>query len=311
MSAKDYINTSQLNCVTWIDGTDITQLSTVGSTFTAKNKMGDTRYDFIQPVPSLHPLSGNDGLSFIDSRRLYPRQSDIFSNLDISSYSIIFVTKGNSTISQQLLAIAKTPTDRAKLLDIRHRNGKSVSSFSNVNIESFQEYTPFSGDVQFLSLSHNIRLGNTSVSIDKNPFVSLSNTSKGYLLNNFPSSFYLGNASTNLPFVGELLHFLLFIPAISNAHLSAISNLLGSSRPVLSGLSSEYTYDSNYLLDLSISNVVTPTIRYNSPIVELPLDTCIPIDLTCDIVLSFYYIWDNLENSDWDNLDVSYWDNLD
>lgn len=306
-----YIDDNNLPCVTWIDGTDSSMLSISGSTFTAKNKLDNIAYDFIQTNPTLHPIISTNGISFTDNKRLFPRQADIFSPvLEQSSYSMIFVTKGNPVTHQQLLSIAKNNPALPKFLDIQQEDGASKHSFANVNLESFLTFEPFVGSTQTLMFSHDIRLGRTDVSVNKAPFTHYINTNKGYILNNFPSSFYLGNSSSTLPFVGELLHFLIFIPAIDNTHLTNLGNLLSNTKPVLDGLSTEFINYQGAYIDLTTISDAQAYISYSVPYIITHSYKYAFIDLTTEVSLSFYYKWNELTVENWNLMSEEFWNNV-
>lgn len=306
-----YIQNNSLPCITWIDATDSSMLTVSGNTFTAKNKINNIAYDFIQTNPALHPIISTNGLSFTDNKRLFPRQADIFSPvLQQSSYSMIFITKGNPAINQQLLAIAKNNPLLPKFLDIQQDSGGSKHSFANVNLQSFLEFEPFVGSTQTLMFSHDIRLGRTDVSVNKAPFTSYVNTNKGYILNNFPSSFYIGNSQSTLPFIGELLHFLIFIPAIDSTDLLNLGNLLSNSKPVLDKISEEFVNYQGAYIDLTTTTDVQSYISYAVPYVITQSYKYAFIDLTTEVSLSFYYKWNEMTTENWNLLSEEFWNNI-
>lgn len=307
----NYITANGLTCITWIDATDPTFVTVSGSTFTAKNKTGNTAYDFIQNTPALHPTITSTGISFSGDKRLSPRQADIFSPVVASAdYSMIFVTKGNPNTEQQLLSIAKTNPLLPKFVDIRQAGNKAKHSFANLNLESFVYSTDFNSSTQVYMFTHNIRLGRTNTSVNKQPFSSHVNSSKGYMLNNFPSTFYLGNSNTTLPFSGNLLHFLIFIPGLSETHLFNIANMLSDTKPYNNVLSTDYAYSAQQLLDVSSTVTFTPTVTYVPPVLKFQAFQNSIVDLDTVVSLAFAVSWNTLQESDWNGLDTNAWNIL-
>lgn len=298
--------------MTWIDCTDSTKISITGSTFTVLNKTGNTSYDFIQTDPSNHPVITDEGISFSGDNHLRPRQLDIFSPvLQNPSYSMVFITKGNPRIEQQLLSISKNNPDLPKFLDIRQYEGHSKKSFSNVNLQSFLSFPAFISSIQSLSFSHDIRLGRTVASVNNSSFKPYIDTNKGYILSNFPSAFYLGNSNTLLPYLGSILHFLIFIPSIAPEHLHNIVNLLNNRKATLPLKSAEPVAFNNAAINMASIVELGASTKYQHPSDSIVSFNHCLLDLVSEISLSFYYKWDELLESNWFNMGEEFWDNLD
>lgn len=304
----NYITTNTLPCRTWIDATDVAYRTITGNTFSIANRIGNPVFNFVQNNPSLHPIIGNKGITFASDKKLEPASSGLITQ-STNSYTMIFVTSGDVDTAQQLLSVSKANPAIPKLLDIKHQNGRSQQSYARVNVENSIQFDSYNSDTQILVMSHDVRLGNTSVSINNKGFTAYQNTNKGYILDNY-SSIYLGNSVENLPFTGELLHFLLFVPAISEVHCENIANLLGTPKPSLPLISDDFRISKQAAVSLDVIPYINPNLVYRIPLLLHRKAKQDLLDLTVNISLSFFYTWDGLDNTNWDNLSVDFWNNL-
>lgn len=305
---SDYITANALPNTLWLDGTDSSTISVIGSTFTWLNKFGNTNYDFLQTNVASHPFVTSRGVSFGSNRRVSPRVTSILQGIE--SYSMIVISTGNAVTQQAVLSISKNNPSLPKLLEYDYVTNTVEQQFSILNVINQLSTNSFLNNIKTLLLSHDIKYGKTSVSTNQTTFDTYINSDKGYLLSNFPSAFYLGNSVDNIPFTGDLVHFLLFTPAISNTHLLNIGNILVSGTPVLNPLSEEFTRTSNVEIDLTSTVSASRLITYLPQIQPLIQSFNIEIDLNTLIVLITALEWDSLDTNNWNTLTTDLWNTL-
>lgn len=224
---SNYLDTNSLttSAKVWLSGKDTSTIISDTSTFTWKNKLGEVDYDFLQSNASLHPVYSPPGVTFVDDDKLYPRVNDLFTA--VSSYSIILISEGSDfSLENKILSIGKSNPLIPKFLEYSYKDSKVEQQFSLVNIQNILKSTGFLTSQQTVGINHTLKYGLTRISINKDPFQVQINSDKGHVFNNYPGNFYLGNSNTNLPFTGKLLHFLVFIPEISETHINNIIDIL-------------------------------------------------------------------------------------
>jgi hypothetical protein len=184
-----------------------------------------TKYNFTQTDITKFPTITTDGLSFSGNQHLYPIQNDLFNN--IRSYSFVLISKGNiSNVKSTALFISKL-SSKPDLLDFYYLVDKPKNQFSILNVKNNTSFPIFSNDIKTVGFSHQIKEGICNINIDQTGFESFVQVDKGYLLNNFPNKFYLGNSDrNNEAFTSNLQYFLFFTPAITESHIINIIETL-------------------------------------------------------------------------------------
>jgi hypothetical protein len=119
------------------------------------------------------------------------------------------------------------------------------------------------------------------------------------------SSFVLGEG-----FGGELLNFLIFVPAIDNLHLLELGRRVSDYIP-----QSELKFDKLLLtteskLELATSLLSAPHIKFSLPIKVRHLETNSSLLFSSSLMVIASYLWDNLSGSNWDSISDLLWDNL-
>jgi hypothetical protein len=117
------------------------------------------------------------------------------------------------------------------------------------------------------------------------------------------SSFVLGEG-----FDGELLNFLLFVPAIDNLHLLELGRRVSDYIP-----QSELKFDKLLLTTDSKLKVATtffsaPFAKYNLPIKIKNLETNSALGFNSNLIVLATYLWDNLSEINWDGISSNLWD---
>ena len=295
----DYIETNSLPCHSYLDFTNLAYTSIVGSTFTQLNLTGNTDYDFISTGLPNHPTRGYFGAVFTSTQKLSPRVSGIISGA--SSYSLLVVSKNSDN---SLLKVGKTNPSLPKLLEIDYTPTNFTQNYSRLNVADRELTLGDLETTQVCLLSHDVVTGVTNTSINLTDFQQNTKLDAGYMLPNL-SSFILGEG-----FGGELLNFLLFVPAIENAHLLELGRQVSDYIP-----QSELKFDKLLLttenkLELATSLLSTPHVKFSLPIKLKNLETNSALGFNSNLVVLATYLWGSLSESQWDNLSESLWDNL-
>jgi hypothetical protein len=297
--AISYIANNALPCRTYLDFTNPAYSSVSGSNFTQLNLTGNTDYDFISTGALNFPVRGSQGITFTSTQKLSPRVSDIISGA--SSYSLLVVSKNSDN---SLLKVGKTNPNLPKLLEIDYTTTNFAQNYSRLNVADRELTLGDLETTQVCLLSHDVVTGVTNTSINLTDFQQNTKIDAGYMLPNL-SSFVLGEG-----FDGELLNFLLFVPAIDNLHLLELGRRVSDYIP-----QSELKFDKLLLTTESKLKVATtffsaPFAKYNLPIKIKNLETNSALGFNSNLIVLATYVWDNLEDSQWNNLSENLWDNL-
>jgi type 1 fimbria pilin len=295
----DYIATNSLPCRSYLDFTNVAYTSIVGATFTQLNLIGNTDYDFISTGLPNHPTRGDFGIQFTSTQKLSPRVSGIISGA--SSYSLLIVSKNSNN---SLLKVGKTNPNLPKLLEIDYNSTNFAQNYSRLNVADRELTLGDLETTQVCLLSHDVVTGVTNTSINLADFRQNTKLDAGYMLPNL-SSFVLGEG-----FGGELLNFLIFVPAIDNLHLLELGRRVSDYIP-----QSELKFDKLLLtteskLELATSLLSAPHIKFSLPIKVRHLETNSSLLFSSSLMVIASYLWDNLSGSNWDSISDLLWDNL-
>jgi hypothetical protein len=295
----DYIADNALPCRSYLDFTNVAYSSVSGATFTQLNLIDNTDYDFISTGALNFPQRGVQGMTFTSTQKLSPRVPDIISGA--SSYSLLVVSKNSDN---SLLKVGKTNPNLPKLLEIDYTSTNFAQSYSRLNVADRELTLGDLETTQVCLLSHDIVTGVTNTSINLADFRQNAKLDAGYMLPNL-SSFVLGEG-----FGGELLSFLLFVPAIDNTHLLELGRRISDYIP-----QSELKFDKLLLtteskLKVATTFFSTPRIMYNLPLKIKNLEANSALGFNSNLIVLATYVWDNLGDSQWNNLSENLWNNL-
>lgn len=295
----DYIVDNSLPCRSYLDFTNPSYSSVSGTSFTQLNLIGNTDYDFISTGLVNHPTRGSQGIRFTSTQKLFPRVSGIIT--DAPSYSLLIVSKNSDN---SLLKVGKTNPNLPKLLEIDYTATNFAQNYSRLNVAD-QELTL--GDLettQVCLISHDVVTGVTNTSINLADFQQNTKLDAGYMLPNL-SSFVLGEG-----FGGELLNFLLFVPAIDNLYLLELGRRVSDYIPQTQLKFDKLLLMTESNLGLATSFLSAPHIKYNLPIKIRNLETNGVLGFSSNLVVIATYLWDSLGDSQWDSLSENLWNNL-
>jgi hypothetical protein len=295
----DYIADNALPCRSYLDFTNVAYSSVSGATFTQLNLIDNTDYDFISTGALNFPQRGVQGMTFTSTQKLSPRVPDIISGA--SSYSLLVVSKNSDN---SLLKVGKTNPNLPKLLEIDYTSTNFAQSYSRLNVADRELTLGDLETTQVCLLSHDIVTGVTNTSINLADFRQNAKLDAGYMLPNL-SSFVLGEG-----FGGELLNFLIFVPAIDNLHLLELGRRVSDYIP-----QSELKFDKLLLtteskLELATTFFSAPHIKFSLPIKVRNLETNSSLLFSSSLIVIASYLWDNLSGSNWDSISDLLWDNL-
>lgn len=295
----DYIADNALPCRSYLDFTNIAYTSIVGATYTQLNLTGNTDYDFISTGLPNHPTRGDFGIQFTSTQKLAPRVSGIISGA--SSYSLLVVSKNSDN---SLLKVGKTNPNLPKLLEIDYTSTNFAQNYSRLNVADRELTLGDLETTQVCLLSHDVVTGVTNTSINLADFQQNTKLDAGYMLPNL-SSFLLGEG-----FGGELLNFLLFVPAIENIHLLELGRRVSDYIP-----QSELKFDKLLLtteskLELATTFFSAPRIMYNLPLKIKNLETNSKLLFSSNLIVIASYLWDNLSGANWDATSEALWDSM-
>jgi hypothetical protein len=273
--------------------------SIVGSTFTQLNLTGNTDYDFISTGALNFPIRGAQGMTFTSTQKLFPRVSGIISGA--SSYSLLIVSKNSNN---SLLKVGKINPNLPKLLEIDYTSTNFAQNYSRLNVADRELAFGDLETTQVCLLSHDVVTGMTNTSINLADFQQNTKLDAGYMLPNL-SSFVLGEG-----FGGELLNFLLFVPAIENVHLLELGRRVSDYIP-----QSELKFDKLLLtteskLELATSSLSAPHIKFQLPIKIRNLEANSRLLFSSSLIVIASYLWDSLSNEQWDGMSESLWDSV-
>ena len=294
-----YITDNNLPCRTYLDFTNPAYSSVSGSNFTQLNLTGNTDYDFISTGALNFPVRGSQGITFTSTQKLSPRGSGIISGA--SSYSLLIVSKnsGNS-----LLKVGKTNPNLPRLLEIDYTPTNFAQNYSRLNVADRELTLGDLETTQVCLISHDVVTGVTNTSINLADFQQNTKLDAGYMLPNL-SSFVLGEG-----FGGELLNFLLFVPAIDNVHLLELGRRVSDYIP-----QSELKFDKLLLttdskLELATTFFSAPFAKYNLPIKIKNLETNGSLGFNSNLIVLATYVWDLLSEDSWNQISETLWDNM-
>lgn len=295
----DYITENSLSCRSYLDFTNASYSSISGTTFTQLNLTGNTDYDFISTGTLNFPVRGSQGITFTSTQKLSPRVSGIISGA--SSYSLLVVSKNSNN---SLLKVGKTNPNLPKLLEIDYTATNFVQNYSRLNVADRELTLGDLETTQVCLLSHDVVTGVTNTSINLADFQKNIKLDAGYMLPNL-SSFVLGEG-----FSGELLNFLLFVPAIENVHLLELGRRISDYIP-----QSELKFDKLLLttenkLELATSLLSVPYVKYNLPIKIKNPETNSVLGFSSNLVVIASYFWDSLAEGQWDGISELLWDSM-
>jgi hypothetical protein len=295
----DYIADNALPCRSYLDFTNVAYSSVSGATFTQLNLIDNTDYDFISTGALNFPQRGVQGMTFTSTQKLSPRVSGIISGA--SSYSLLVVSKNSN---DSLLKVGKTNPNLPKLLEIDYTTKNFTQNYSRLNVADRELTLGDLETTQVCLISHDVVTGVTNTSINLTDFQQNTKLDAGYMLPNL-SSFVLGEG-----FGGELLNFLLFVPAIENIHLLELGRRVSDYIP-----QSELKFDKLLLtteskLELATTFFSAPRIMYNLPLKIKNLETNSKLLFSSNLIVIASYLWDNLSGANWDATSEALWDSM-
>jgi hypothetical protein len=303
--ALNYISTYSLPCQVFLDSH---QYAISGTTLTWTNLMSNSNYDFLQINSALQPLVGTYGFKFAGNQYLYPRTGNLFNNA--TSYSIIAVTKNLPATNQKIFEVGKTNVSLPMNIAYNYYNFNLDQQFSQLNVANTVEFSNIiTAPLSTICLSHDILYGTSVVNLNGQVYNYKVNTDKGYILNDF-NNFILGNSSATLPFLGELVYFIVFIPQITNLQLDAVLNLLELDRPDLLPNAKEFNYSDTAILDTSTLNSINYSNIYQFPVTLLNYGEVSILNLQENIILLSGVIWNQITTSIWNTIDLNLWNNM-
>ena len=295
----DYIAENALPCRSYLDFTNLSYSSISGSTFTQLNLTGNTDYDFISTGALNFPVRGSQGITFTSTQKLSPRVSDIISGA--SSYSLLVVSKNSDN---SLLKVGKTNPNLPKLLEIDYTTTNFAQNYSRLNVADRELTLGDLETTQVCLLSHDVVTGVTNTSINLTDFQQNTKLDAGYMLPNL-SSFVLGEG-----FGGELLNFLLFVPAIDNVYLLELGRRISDYIPQSALKFDKLLLTTESNLELATSLLSAPRIIFSLPVKLKNLETNSSLGFNSSIVVIASYIWDNLGSNQWDATSEALWDSM-
>lgn len=295
----DYIVDNALPCRSYLDFTNESYTSIVGSTYTQLNLTGNTDYDFISTGAINFPQRGSQGVTFTSTQKLSPRFSGIISGA--SSYSLLIVSKNSN---DSLLKVGKTNPNLPKLLEIDYTTTNFAQNYSRLNVADRELALGDLETAQVCLLSHDVVTGVTNTSINLADFQQNTKLDAGYMLPNL-SSFVLGEG-----FSGELLNFLLFVPAIENVHLLELGRRVSDYIPQSALKFDKLLLTTESKLELATSFLSAPHAKFSLPIKLKNLETNSTLSFNSHLVVLAIYLWDELADSQWDSISENLWNNL-
>lgn len=295
----DYIADNALPCRSYLDFTNPSYSSISGSTFTQLNLTGNTDYDFISTGLPNHPTRGDLGIQFTSTQKLSSRVSGIITGA--SSYSLLVVSKNSNN---SLLKVGKTNPNLPKLLEIDYTATNFAQNYSRLNVADRELTLGDLETTQVCLLSHDVVTGVTNTSINLADFQQNTKFDAGYMLPN-SSSFVLGEG-----FGGELLNFLLFVPAIDNVHLLELGRRVSDYIPQSALKFDKLLLTTESKLELATSLLSAPRIIFSLPLKIKNLETNSALSFGSSLIVIASYLWDSLSESNWDGISSNLWDNL-
>jgi hypothetical protein len=296
----DYIADNALPCRSYLDFTNVAYSSVSGSTFTQLNLIGNTDYDFISTGALNFPQRGVEGITFTSTQKLSPRVSDII-GAGASSYSLLVVSKNSDN---SLLKVGKTNPNLPKLLEIDYTTTNFSQNYSRLNVADRELTLGDLETTQVCLLSHDVVTGITNTSINLADFQQNTKFDAGYMLPNL-SSFVLGEG-----FGGELLNFLLFVPAIDNLHLLELGRRVSDYIPQSALKFDKLLLTTESELELATSLLSAPHVRFNLPVKVRNLETNSSLLFSSSLIVIASYLWDSLSDQQWDGISETLWDSM-
>jgi hypothetical protein len=295
----DYIADNNLPIKTYLDFTNASYTSVTGDTLTQSNLTGDIAYDFLSVGVLNFPVRGDFGMTFTSTQKLSSRVSGIITGA--SSYSLLVVSKNSNN---SLLKVGKTNPNLPKLLEIDYTATNFAQNYSRLNVADRELTLGDLETTQVCLLSHDVVTGVTNTSINLADFQQNTKFDAGYMLPN-SSSFVLGEG-----FGGELLNFLLFVPAIDNVHLLELGRRVSDYIPQSALKFDKLLLTTESKLELATSLLSAPRIIFSLPVKLKNLETNSSLGFNSSIIVIASYIWDNLGSNQWDATSEALWDSM-
>jgi len=296
----DYIADNALQCRSYLDFTNPAYTSVSGSTLTQLNLTGNTDYDFISTGVINFPQRGIEGITFTSTQKLAPRVSGII-GAGASSYSLLIVSKNSNN---SLLKVGKTNPNLPKLLEIDYTATNFTQNYSRLNVDDRELTLSDLETTQVCLLSHDVVTGITNTSINLADFQQNTKLDAGYMLPNL-SSFILGEG-----FGGELLNFLLFVPAIENVHLLELGRRISDYIPQAELKFDKLLLTTESKLELATTSLSAPHMKFSLPIKLKNLETNSSLGFNSSLIVIASYLWDNLNEESWGKISEVLWDSM-
>jgi hypothetical protein len=295
----DYIADNNLPIKTYLDFTNASYTSVTGDTLTQSNLTGDIAYDFLSVGVLNFPVRGDFGMTFTSTQKLSSRVSGIITGA--SSYSLLVVSKNSNN---SLLKVGKTNPNLPKLLEIDYTATNFAQNYSRLNVADRELTLGDLETTQVCLLSHDVVTGVTNTSINLADFQQNTKLDAGYMLPNL-SSFVLGEG-----FGGELLNFLLFVPAIDNVHLLELGRRVSDYIPQSALKFDKLLLTTESKLELVATFFFAPRIMYNLPLKIKNLETSSSLSFNSSLIVIASYLWDGLGDNQWDAISEALWDSM-
>jgi hypothetical protein len=119
------------------------------------------------------------------------------------------------------------------------------------------------------------------------------------------SSFVLGEG-----FDGELLNFLLFVPAIDNLHLLELGRRVSDYMPQSALKFDKLLLTTESKLELATTFFSAPRIKFSLPIKVRHLETNSSLSFNSSLIVIASYLWDGLGDNQWDSISEALWDSM-
>lgn len=305
----DYSADNNLELGFWLDCTDSSFRTDIGNTFTLLNRTGNTAYDFLQNQPDFHPIKNFSSISFLDSQHLVPRNNDIFNGLN--EYSIIFIFQNISSAQLTFLNLSKNEGGLPDYLEYKYNNGELQQQHSILNVENnLNVVVSNAEDAIIFAIRHDVFVGKTSCISNLDEIALRANKDYGYILNNFPTKFILGNnVELNSPFRNSLKHVLFFKKYISKDNINYITNIIA---PIVEEVPPDPRDDSTNLIAFLPLSINTQLAYSSKPKTSTPinafLSTLMEYFVTVELDLS--YSWNSVNEQRWDTITESQFNNI-
>jgi hypothetical protein len=222
-SVLNYVTANNLSLITWLDASP-SNIVISGNNFTWVNKTGNTSFDFIQTLFAKHPSVTSDGVSFTSNTSLSSRNTGLING---KSYSIIAISKDNAGIDQVLISLRQLVNSSVDVIKYSQLSDKLLQEYQRTYLKTLLNFSnSVIESVNIICINHFVKLGRTSVRVNDFPYELVGNIQNAYKMQ--VSSSIIGEAD-----LLNLYHFLVFSPAIEEAQLDDIVDLLIASTSAL------------------------------------------------------------------------------